>query len=140
MRCSVPPAVGYDRPMRLTLTQLAAVAVAGACGAVLRVGVATAFARFDARFPFGILLVNVTGSFALGWFATYALAPSVSDTTRLAVGAGFIGAYTTFSTLMLDTTRLIDGGSSGLALINLIGSVALGLLAVRLGMIVGRAG
>ena len=132
---------GYDpSPMRLTLAQLAAVAVAGAVGAVLRVVIATAFARVEGRFPYGILLVNVSGSFVLGWFATYALRPSISDTTRLALGAGFVGAYTTFSTLMLDTTRLVDGGEGGLGLINLVTSIALGLLAVRLGMMLGGAG
>ena len=51
---------------------------------------------------------------------------------------GFLGAYTTFSTWMLESWRLIESGSYGLALANLGGSVALGLLAVS-GLVVGRA-
>lgn len=131
----------YDRPaMKVTLLQYAAVAAAGACGAVLRVALAAAFSGVQTRFPLGIFLVNVSGSFLLGWFATYASVGQVSETSRLAIGAGFVGAYTTFSTLMFDTARLTDEGAGWMATFNLIGSVVFGLLAVRLGMLAaGRA-
>jgi CrcB protein len=52
---------------------------------------------------------------------------------------GFLGAYTTFSTLMLDSWRLIEDGLPFLAVANLVGSVALGLVAVVAGLWVGRA-
>lgn len=52
---------------------------------------------------------------------------------------GYLGAYTTFSTYMLESFRLIEGGAWGLALANLGGSVAIGILAMVAGLVVGRA-
>jgi CrcB protein len=52
---------------------------------------------------------------------------------------GFLGAYTTFSTYMLESWRLIESGAWGLAVANLGGSIALGLVAVFVGMSIGRA-
>lgn len=122
--------------MRAVLLQCSAVGLAGFLGALLRVGIVAALARFDLRFPLAILLINVSGSFLLGGFATYAAGRPLSDTAKLAIGAGFVGAFTTFSTLMLDTTRLAEDGYRWTAAVNLVGSVGLGLIAVRLGMMV----
>jgi CrcB protein len=52
---------------------------------------------------------------------------------------GFIGAYTTFSTFMLESWRLVEDGATGLAFANLVGSVTLGLIAVFVGLLIGRA-
>jgi CrcB protein len=116
-----------------------AIGGAGFLGAVARYVVATSSARlFGIGFPWGTMIINVTGSFVLGWF--YAAAGSrmiTSETVRLAVATGFLGAYTTFSTYMFESDGLMRDGAEIKALFNLLGSVILGLLAVRLGWILG---
>jgi CrcB protein len=91
-------------------------------------------------FPWGTLVVNVSGSFLLGLLAALAIDRSIlSPEIRGPVLIGFIGAYTTFSTWMLESWRLIEAGSWPAAAANLGGSVALGLFAVFVGLAVGRA-
>ena len=90
-------------------------------------------------FPWGTFVVNVTGSFALGLlFAATVERASLPAEIRAPVLIGFIGAYTTFSTLMLESWRLIEDGAYIAAVGNLAGSVGLGLLAVLLGLAIGR--
>lgn len=125
--------------MRTLLLRYLAVGIAGFFGAVLRYFIGVGFARFNFRFPLATLVINVTGSMFLGWFLTYVAARNVSDITRLAIGVGFVGAYTTFSTFMYETTRLADEKAWIEAGVNLIGSVVLGLIGVRLGMMLGRS-
>jgi fluoride exporter len=96
---------------------------------------------FDTRFPLGTFLINVSGSFLLGVLGTVAsqkIAPS-SDALRLALGVGFLGAYTTFSTFEFETHALLEDGSWVIATVNVVASVALGLLAVRAGIVVAKA-
>ncbi|WEK61912.1 MAG: CrcB family protein [Candidatus Microbacterium colombiense] len=112
----------------------AAAALAGGVGALLRyladVGVARLAGR---RFPWGILLVNISGSFALGVVTT-----ALPD-AAFVVGAGLLGGYTTFSTAMLDTVALWRDGERGASVFNAIGMLLLGLLAAGLGLAVGAA-
>jgi fluoride exporter len=124
--------------MKVLFWRYMAVGAAGFVGAVTRVLVGTLFGRLNARFPFGTLFINVTGSLFLGWFLTYAVGRDISDTKRLAIGAGFVGAYTTFSTFMYESSRLADEGAGLAAIVNLIGSLILGILAVRLGMMLAK--
>jgi CrcB protein len=124
--------------MKTLLVRYLAIGAAGFVGAILRVVVATMFGRLNIRFPLGTLVINVTGSLFLGWFLTYVGSRNVSDTTRLAIGAGFVGAYTTFSTFMFESTRLADEGAGIEAIMNLLGSLILGILAVRMGMLLAR--
>jgi fluoride exporter len=124
--------------MKSLLLRYLAVGVAGFIGAIARVLVSVLFGRLHIRFPLGTMVINVSGSFFLGWFVTYAASRSISDTTRLAIGAGFVGAYTTFSTFMNETSQLAQQGASLEAMVNLVGSLVLGLLAVRLGMSLAR--
>jgi fluoride exporter len=125
--------------MRL-LTQCLAIGAAGFCGALLRFFVARGCGRlFGPSFPVGTFLINITGSLFLGWFLTRAAERTlISETTRLAIATGFVGAYTTFSTLTYESNLLIDEGSNIKAAINLLGSLLLGLLAVRLGVALAR--
>ena len=58
----------------------------------------------------------------------------VSDNLRLAIGVGFVGAYTTFSTHMYESNDLLRKGSELMATANLLGSLIVGLLAVKLGI------
>lgn len=126
--------------MKVLLWRYMMIGAAGFVGAIARVLVATAFGRFNTRFPLGTLVINISGSLFLGWFLTYVSGRNVSDTTRLAIGAGFVGAYTTFSTFMYESSRLADEGAGLAAILNLLGSLLLGILAVRLGMALARIG
>jgi len=92
------------------------------------------------RFPWGTLAVNVSGSFLLGVLFALSVERGVLPASiRPPVLIGFIGAYTTFSTLTLETWRLAEDGSYALALANITGSVLLGMVAVVAGLTVGRA-
>jgi fluoride exporter len=96
--------------------------------------------RTAGAFPWGTLVVNATGSFVLGLlFAMTTERAILPADIRGPVMIGFIGAYTTFSTFMLESWRLVEGGSYGLALANLGGSIVVGLLAVFAGLVIGRA-
>ena len=81
------------------------------------------------------LVINLSGSFILGWFLTYAgTRAGISETLRLAVAVGFLGAYTTFSTWMYESNQQFARGEGIAAAVNLLGSVVLGLIAIRLGI------
>jgi len=112
---------------------------AGFCGAIARFAVARGCGQvFRTSFPVGTLVINVTGSFVLGWLAAYASARvGFNETLRIAIGVGFVGAYTTFSTYMYESDALLRQGAWLKAVLNLAGSLLLGLLAVRLGAYVG---
>jgi CrcB protein len=122
-----------------TLIQYLAVAAGGSLGAVARMFVASLCGRmFETTFPVGTFVINISGSFFLGWFlAVIGGRIMVSDTTRLAVAVGFVGAYTTFSTYMYESDALIAKGAGLKAASNLVGSVVLGLVAVRVGAWLG---
>lgn len=107
-------------------------ALAGGVGAVLRYVVDLGVARLAGRrFPWGILLVNLSGSFALGIVTT-----ALPDAAFL-LGAGLLGGYTTFSTAMLDTVALWRDGERPASVFNAVGMPLLGLLAAGLGLAVG---
>jgi CrcB protein len=96
--------------------------------------------RTGGSFPWGTLVVNASGSFLLGLlFAMTADRAILPAEIRGPLMIGFIGAYTTFSTYMLESWGLIESGSWGPAIANLGGSVLIGLLAVAAGLVVGRA-
>jgi fluoride exporter len=96
--------------------------------------------RTAGTFPWGTLAVNATGSFLLGLlFAMTAERAILPAEIRGPVMIGFIGAYTTFSTYMLESWQLIEGGSYAPALANLGGSILIGVVAVAAGLVVGRA-
>ena len=95
--------------------------------------------RTGGAFPWGTLVVNLSGSFILGLlFARTAERAILPADIRGPVMIGFIGAYTTFSTYMLESWTLLEGGSWAPALANLGGSVVLGLVAVAAGLTLGR--
>jgi CrcB protein len=125
--------------MKIVLDYLA-VAAAGAVGAVLRLLVATFCGRlFGTSFPIGTMVINLSGSMFLGWFLTVIGGRViVSDTVRLAIAVGFVGAYTTFSTYMYESNSLLNSGATIKAFVNLVGSLLLGLLAVRAGVWLAR--
>jgi CrcB protein len=96
--------------------------------------------RTGGAFPWGTLVVNASGSFLLGLlFALTAERAILPAEIRGPLLIGFIGAYTTFSTYMLESWTLIESGSYGPAIANLGGSVLIGLVAVVAGLVIGRA-
>lgn len=122
--------------MLLTLKHCLAIGIAGFIGALARFFISHAANRWcTTAFPVGTLFINLSGSFILGWFMTVAGNRwHVSDTLRLAVAVGFVGSYTTFSTWMYESTALMELRQTSKACLYLLGSVALGLAAVQLGV------
>jgi CrcB protein len=116
------------------------VAGAGAIGALARWGLSTAIGSRVSGFPWGTLVVNVTGSFVLGLlFVVLTERVESSAAMRLTLMTGLLGAYTTFSTFSLETFRLLEDAAYGAATLNVAGNLALGLVAVAAGAAVGRA-
>ena len=120
---------------------IVAIGIAGALGALARYGIGGLIAGRSARaFPWETFVVNVTGSFVLGFaFTIMTEQLTTGPWLRTAVTVGFVGAYTTFSTLAFETYRLIEDGALALAAANVFGSAAAGLVAVYLGVVAGRA-
>jgi fluoride exporter len=116
------------------------IAVGGAAGAVSRFLVDTWVSeRTASAFPWGTFVVNLSGSFLLGLLFALAIERDVLPAdVRGPLMIGFIGAYTTFSTLMLESWRLVEGGAIGLALGNLVASSILGIVALVSGLALGR--
>jgi fluoride exporter len=114
----------------------AGVAVLGAAGAWARfwLGAAVA-ARWPSAFPFGTLAVNLSGGFLLGLLTGL----SVTGDTLLVLGTGLLGAYTTFSTWMLEAQRLGEDGAWAAMWLYLLGSMLAGLLTTGLGWLLGGA-
>ena len=91
-------------------------------------------------FPWGTFVINVTGSFVLGLLFALSIERAILPSAiRPPILVGFIGAYTTFSTLTLESWRLVEDGSYALAFVNVGGSMVLGMVAVLAGLTLGRA-
>jgi CrcB protein len=110
-------------------------------GGALRHGVNIASTRlFGLSFPYGTLIVNVVGSFAMGLLAGYfAFRPGMPQHMRLFLTTGILGGFTTFSTFSLDAAVLVERHAFGLAAGYVIGSVTAGLAALFLGLAVFRS-
>ena len=112
-------------------------------------GVTGTFARYvlagwvyevaGAGFPYGTLIVNLLGCFLIGFLAALAEARSLlPPNARLLLMAGFCGAFTTFSTFMLETANLVKGGEVLKGLLNVLVSVLVGFVLFRLGVLVAE--
>jgi len=111
------------------------VAIAGGLGAACRYMLDFAITqRTRGVLPWGTWAVNVTGSLALGFLVGLALQVGLPIEVRLVLGGGFLGAYTTFSTWMYESLRLIELGAWRAAMVNLLGSVVSGGIAAMLGL------
>jgi len=132
---------GRGRPPRvhLRLGILAAIAAGGFVGGIARYEIARAFPSTVAEFPWSTFAVNVSGAFGLALLLVLAL--EVWRPTRYlrpAIGTGFFGAYTTWSTYMVQTDQLISHHQPGIAAAYLLGSAAAGLAAAAAGLLLGR--
>ncbi|HHF7372881.1 fluoride efflux transporter CrcB [Legionella bozemanae] len=110
-------------------------------GANLRYLVSRFFAKYlSADIPFGTFIVNVTGSFIMGFFLAWTLERvEVDPRWRLFIAVGFCGAYTTFSTYSYETYMLLEQSDYGLAALNFICNNLFSLLAVIAGIVLARA-
>lgn len=124
------------------LKAIASLMIGGSLGALSRWGLhywIDAKWGVNTHFPWGILIVNVSGCFLFGWlFALFENREWFSDSLQLAVFTGFLGSFTTFSTFGWNTLELIRFGHIGMALANVVVSVVAGLLAVWAGFLLGR--
>jgi CrcB protein len=116
------------------------IAVCGGAGSLARYLAGTAVtARYGSRFPWGTLVVNVTGSFLIGLIMTLLTEKvAVSPNWRFALVVGFLGGYTTFSSFEWETYAAIRAGGFWIGALNVIGSVMLGYAAVWLGSTLAR--
>lgn len=123
-----------------TLTKYLAVAGGGALGAALRYYLGgSVLSRTAAPFPTATFVINVTGSFIIGFFLTLVTGRvPVNPHVRLAVAVGFVGAYTTFSTFEYETARLVEGREYLYAFLNVVLSFAVGFAAVWAGIVAAR--
>ena len=115
------------------------ICLAGAAGTGTRYLIALwAAQRFGSSFPYGTLIVNVTGCFLIALIMPVAIAASWSPTLRSVLTIGYIGGLTTYSSFNYETSSLLQAGSNGPALLNAFATVVGGFLAGWLGLIVSR--
>ena len=95
--------------------------------------------RHDTVFPWGTFAVNVFGSLVLGIIAGAVAAGGASPEVQLAVGTGFCGALTTYSTFSYETLRLLEGDARLIAAANVAGSIVAGVAAAFLGVAISDA-
>ena len=122
------------------IEKLLLVAAGGACGASLRFLSVSAFLRLTGDSAFGTLFVNVIGSLLMG-LAVVVLADRFPDAGARylpLITVGLLGGFTTFSAFSLDAIRLIEDGRIGWATAYIAGSVVLSILALLVGMVLGR--
>lgn len=115
------------------------VAVGGALGTLARFGLGTLAAREDSVLPWPTLIVNVIGSYALGFLLSLPAEGELQALLRLGLGVGFCGAFTTFSTFSHESLRLLQQGHTARAAMYIVASVLLSLTAIATGMLSARA-
>jgi fluoride exporter len=117
------------------------VGVGGCFGSILRFWVGSYIgSRMGTRFPYGTLVINISGSFLVGLvFAVLTAKTSWSPNWRYLIPIGFIGGFTTFSSFEYETLRTIQDGQFGLGLLYVALSVGVGFVAVWGGLMTGRA-
>jgi len=121
------------------MNNLLMIAAGGALGAISRYGLSQlAINLFGKGFPFGTLIANFVGSLLMGLLFSLIETESLAPQVRIAVGVGFLGAFTTFSTFSLDTVLMIQSGEIQKALLNVLFNVGLCLIAVFIGLLLGN--
>lgn len=114
------------------------VGLAGCCGALTRYLLGRFIAeRVSPQFPLGTFIINISGAFVIGLLAALATHKLLSLTAQAVLATGFLGGYTTFSTMSWEGVQLGRGGSTVRSLLYLGGSALLGFLAALLGLVIG---
>jgi CrcB protein len=117
------------------------VGIGGAIGSVARYGSGVLVGRlWPTSFPLATMLVNISGSLAMGLLIGYLArtTPAWQADARLFVAVGVLGGFTTFSAFSLDTIALIERGALGQAALYALGSVALAVGALYVGLVLAR--
>ena len=122
------------------MQKLLLIGLAGALGALTRYGLSGFVQRYSGfTFPVGTLVVNLLGTFLFGFI--WSLVEQrlvISVETRVVILSGFLGAFTTFSSFMFETSALIGDGQWGYALLNITVQIVLGMVAIFLGLAARR--
>ena len=123
-----------------TWARVLVLSLGGALGVNARYGLGQLVGRWaDPRFPWGTLVINVSGSFAIGFLAIVLAHRWPHPLARLFLVTGFLGGYTTFSSFAYESLVLWEEGDRRLSVANAVGSVAAGLVTVALGAGLARA-
>jgi CrcB protein len=123
------------------LLKYAMIAVGGAIGAIARFLIGTYVGqRMGARFPYGTFVINLSGSFLVGFIMSVLTdRTQLNPNWRYFIPIGFIGAYTTFSTFEYETLRAVQDGQMAAGTLNVLLSVTVGFVMVWLGVLAGKA-
>lgn len=115
------------------------VGIGGCLGAIARYVIGSYIgSRFGVRFPYGTFVINISGSFLVGFIVALLARTTASPNWRYLIPIGFIGAYTTFSTFEYETLRAIQDGQLATGLLNVGLSVVVGFAAVWAGAVLGQ--
>ena len=129
------------RPPGVRPRILLAIALGGMLGTPARYAVGRVVHVSPDSFPWSTFVVNISGSLVLGILLTLIIERwPPSRYLRPFAAIGFLGAYTTFSTYMVETDLLLKDGQAGVALAYVLGSLFIGLAAVYVGIVIGRLG
>lgn len=114
--------------------------LAGGAGAVARFALDSATrARIRSELPVGTIVINLSGSLALGLLAGFVTGHALPDAIRVVVGTGFLGGYTTFSTASVETVRLMQRGRRGAAFVSGPLVLVAGVALATFGLVAGTA-
>jgi len=116
-----------------------AIGIGGFAGAIARYALGVYIgSRLGIRFPYGTFVINVSGSFLIGFILVLLSRTTASQYWRYLIPIGFIGAYTTFSTFEYETLRAIQDGQPMIGLLNVVLSLVIGFVAVWAGSVLGH--
>lgn len=122
----------------ITLGWSGLISCAGACGALVRYFIGRFVAtHFSVTFPWATLLINVSGAFLIGLISGMVTRHVVNVQMQSVLATGFLGGYTTFSTMSWESVQLARGGNRRLAILYLGGNFVPGLLAAAVGLLLG---
>ena len=128
-----------ERERNIELLKYVVVGIGGFAGAIARYAIGSYIgSRFGVRFPYGTFVINVSGSFLLGFIMVLLSRATASQYWHYLIPIGFIGAYTTFSTFEYETLKAIQEGQPMTGLLNVILSLVIGFVALWAGSALGH--
>ncbi len=114
--------------------------LAGALGAITRYTLDRGImSRVSLDFPLGTLVINLSGSLILGFLAGLTVLKALPTSASIILGDGFVGAYTTFSTLTYESLALAQNGRYAAAIGNYLGTIVFGTFFATIGLALGRS-
>ncbi len=124
-----------------TMANIFIIGIGGFLGAISRYGAALWIGqRWGRTFPLGTFLINISGSFLIGLLMSlFTERFMVNPQWRLLLIVGFLGAYTTFSTFEYETGALVKDGEWMIAMLNVMLSVIVGFVALKLGEVIAKS-